>query len=204
MKQEQQNKELLTINSLPLTVNSQKSSSQRGFTLVELMVVAFIMVILSTISVANFRQGEKRKRTAIAADMVVNAIRTAQNFTLTGKNTNNANPACRVPEYYLVTFNYTNTFSVAGYNNCDTVDVVETYSIPANSRIKASGLVLGSTPAVTNMSIMFLAPFAIPKALTDGGTIYNTFTTATIAVESADGTVVKTVTVDGVAGRIGE
>lgn len=177
--------------------------SEQGFTLIEMVVVTAVIAIIAGISVANFRAGEKQKRAQIAVDTVINSIRNTQNFTLTGKNTTNANAGCRVPQYYYVIFGYSTTYSISAYNNCGTFDLIQTDLLPPNTHIKANGLVLDSVVATTNLSIVFYPPFGAMKAGIDSGA-YGTFTTATITVENTDGSVSKTATMDGVAGRIGE
>ena len=193
-----------------MTINYKLSSinSIKGFTLVELLIAIFIMTVIAGINIANFRATEKQKRVVIASDTVINAIRNAQNFTLAGKNTKNASPACRVPQYYYLSFNYSLTFAIVALNNntsiCGTtVDTIESYALPTNTRIRANGIKLNGVSATSNMSLFFTPPFASLTAGIDSGGI-GTFTTATITVESTDGSVSKTVTVDGVAGRIGE
>lgn len=175
--------------------------SASGFTLIELLVVLFITTMIAGISVANFRAAEKQKRAVIAVDTVIGAIRNAQNYTLTGKNTNNASAACRVPLYYQITFAYTGAITLYGHNICGTDDLIETYSLPVNTRIKPAGMVLGGSTAVTSLSIVFTAPFGEMTAGKDGGA-NSTFATATITVETTDSTATKTATIDGVAGRI--
>src|SRR3989338_2736136 len=87
-----------------ITNNYRLTTSQKGFTLIELLVVIFITTIISTISIANFRAGEKQKRTKIASDTITNALRNAQNLTLTSKQI--ANTPCglgKAPQAYLLT-----------------------------------------------------------------------------------------------------
>lgn len=191
-------------NTKPLTVNGYSLSSKSGFTLIELLVVMFIMVTLSTISVANFRQGEKRKRVAIAADTITNSFRTAQNSVLTGKKTNNADPSCRQAVAYFLSMDYpVNSYSLWAFNNCSTYDMLETYSLPPNTRVRANGFTINGTPGGVSLNIIFYAPFGRITGSLDNNPYIN-FATATITVESMDGSVSKTVTIDGVAGRIGE
>ncbi|MEJ0021796.1 MAG: type II secretion system protein [Candidatus Doudnabacteria bacterium] len=184
-----------------------------GFTLIELMVVLFITTMIAGISVANFRAAEKQKQAVIAGDTVVNAIRNAQNFTLTGKNTNNTDATCRVPQYYYITFNYSGAIVLSAVHNnnsagtCSSApDTIETYPLPINTRIKASGLVLDGAIASSSISFMFMPPFGVLTAGKDIGTINATttaaFTTATISVETLEGSASKTVTIDGIAGKI--
>jgi type II secretory pathway pseudopilin PulG len=174
-----------------------------GFTLIEVGIVVFMTALITTITIAGFRNGQKQKLAGLASDTVINAIRNAQNFSLTGKNTNNSNATCRVPQYYFITFSYSSDPVLSAFNNCNTVDQIETYPMPANTRVKASGLVLDSNVAATNLIIAFYPPFATMKATRDNGT-YGIFATANITVENSEGTVNKTIRVDGVSGRIGE
>jgi hypothetical protein len=72
--------------------------------------------------------------------------------------------------------------------------------------MQSNGYRLDSSP-VSSLQIKFTPPFArISATIGNSANVgtFNTFTTATITVESTDGEVSKTVTVDGVSGRIGE
>ena len=178
--------------------------SHLGFTLIELLVVVFITVTISTISIANFRQGEKRKQVAIAADIVTNSLRNAQNFSLSGKKTNNANPACRTPVNYFVTWTYPgDNFPLYAFSNCSSNDFVENYFLPANTKIRANGFSLNGVSGSINLTLVFDPPFGRMTASMDNAA-YVSFTTASLTIESLDGSVARTVTIDGVAGRIGE
>jgi prepilin-type N-terminal cleavage/methylation domain-containing protein len=180
-------------------------TSRLGFTLIELLVVIFITVLIATISIANFRQGERSRQAALASDSVINTLRQAQAYALSGKSTTNADPTCRVPQYYYVAFTYSNTLGLFGKNvKCNTSDLMELISLPQNIRIKASGLTVDAVVAATNLSVAFYPPYSLVKASTDGGTTFASFTTVNVTVETADGQLNRTVKVDGVAGRIGE
>ncbi|OGE80635.1 MAG: hypothetical protein A2660_00810 [Candidatus Doudnabacteria bacterium RIFCSPHIGHO2_01_FULL_45_18] len=181
---------------------------QRGFTLIELLVVVFLITLISGISIANFRSGEKRRAVALASDTVISAIRTAQNYALTGKKTNNANGACRSAEFYWIEFAYATptAMTLSAENTCGSVDLIETYILPARSQIRAGGLSLNGSAAITDLSIIFYPPFGTLEAMVDdtGSTSPVSFTTATIIVETSEGDISKSITIDGVAGRIGE
>ncbi len=186
----------------------KNSNFQTGFTLIEMLVVIFIVAMIGTASIVNFRQGEKQKQVVIAFDTVSNALRVAQNYSLSGRGTNNANPACRTPQYYYVTITYTTTVTISALNNnvagCgSTPDVMDTYNLPPNTRIRASGLVFNGVPASTSMVVAFYPPFGAIKASRDGGAL-SIFTTATATVESVNSTISKVLTVSGVSGKIGE
>jgi prepilin-type N-terminal cleavage/methylation domain-containing protein len=182
-----------------------RATSSLGFTLVELLVVIFIMVTISSISVANFRQGEKRKRAVIAADTIVAALRTGQNYALSGKQTNNSDPACRTAQYYYVRVNYIGGVTLRAVNNCGGQELIESFDLPSGMQFKANGLVLdGASVATVRLQIYFLAPFGNVMAGIDTVSDMAAFNTAAITIETTDGTINRTIIVDGVVGRIGE
>ncbi len=184
------------------------SNSQRGFTLIEVIVVVFIVALISAASIANFKQGDRQKQTVIAFDTITNALRVAQNYTLAGRSTNHPTASCRTPQYYSVNFTYTTTLTITALNNntagCGTTaNVIETFRLPPNTRIRANGMLLNGIAATTNLVIRFYPPFAAVQASKDNAA-FGTFTTARITVETTDGSVSKVLTIDGVSGRIGE
>ena len=183
-----------------------KQNTKPGFTLIELLVVTFVIATIASVSVANFRAGQRQKQVSIGVDTITNAFRNAQNFALNGKKTNNSNSACRTPQFgYSVHFTYAGVFTLNGLNNCSTTDAIESYTLPAGTRvtpgngIKINGIVTSDA----SFDLVFVPPFGQMKV---SGNVTSTtgFTTLTISVELTDGTSVRTVTIDGVAGRIGQ
>lgn len=193
--------------------NSRLRVSNFGFSLIELVVIVFIIAVISSISIADFRKGEKRKQTALAADIVINAIRSAQNYTLSGRNIHRQidpqpNSSCLVPQYYSVTISYSGQILLQALNNntasCGaSPDTVETYSLPTNVKVDSGGLTLDGTTATSDMTIQFTPPFGVMKAGRDGAAAA-AFNSAAITVLLTDGSSPHTIIVDGVSGRIGE
>src|SRR5438105_3633871 len=152
-----------------------------GFTLIELIVVISIMAILTLITVANFRQGEKQKRVGLASDTVISSLRDAQTYALAGKNTNNSNPACTIPQYYRVDFYYSidSTIYVYARNACSSTDSIEVNQLPQSTRIKAGGLSVNGTPiASTTLFLSFSIPYGNLTISTDNAATFSTFTQA--------------------------
>ena len=186
-----------------------------GFTVIELLVAISIMAILSTVSIANFRRGEQSRGVGVAFDTINNAVRNAQNFALTSRVI--ANSSCKIlgvddhaPKSYLVVFPVNQTITLYGIDKCSTSNSIESYTLPKNIRIQANGYKLntgsGLTP-VSTLQIMFTPPFGKIFASSDSSVnegTFNSFVSATITAETSDGTLPKTVTVDGLSGRIGE
>ncbi len=179
---------------------------QKGFTLIEMLVVIAMIGIISTISVANYRKGEKSRRAGIAQDSVLTALTTAQGLALSGKKTNNANASCRIPKLYFVDFVLNqNTATIKVLNNCDTIDSVDTLKIPDGTTV--SQLSMNGANANTNMAIGFDLPFVKVFGLKDVTTPvlanFATYTNpATVTIVTSDGSISKIVTVDPVSGRI--
>jgi type II secretory pathway pseudopilin PulG len=186
-----------------------------GFTLLELTISIFIMVLVSTISIANFRRGERSRATAAAFDTVVNAVRNAQNFTLTSRVI--ANSTCVIggaadhaPQSYLMVFSSTFTLSLYGVDKCSRTNLIESYPLPPNTKIMTNGYKLntgaGLNP-VTELQIKYTPPFAknsVSTSTTLNGGAFTSYSQATITVGYKDASISKIVTVDGLSGRVGE
>ena len=185
-----------------LKIRSIKNFSS-GFTLVEMLVVTAIMVTITTISVIQFRAGENQRRVHLAADTITNSIRTAQNLALSGKKTANADPNCRIPRSYYLRIDYSGTYRLFAENNCGGTDTIETYTLPPRTRIQPTGLKINDVSATGYLTVAFYPPFGALKGSRDVG-VLSSFTSETITVQPSDGSFSRTVTVDGVSGKIGE
>ena len=186
----------------------QTTHNKRGFTLVEMLIVIVITGIIATVSIANYRQGERQKKVAIAADTVVNSIRNAQNFALTSRQILGSTCAQgKAPASYLIYFSVTSQMELYGIDKCNNFNLIENYTYPPGTRVSNGGY-LADDVVVSALQFKFTPPFAKLTLSTNSsganaGT-FSSFTTAQILVQSTDGQINKAVTVDGVAGRIGE
>jgi len=177
-----------------------------GFTLIEMLVVVAIVGTIATLSIANFRIGEKQKRSVTASDVVTSALRFTQNNTLTSKQiTGSSCVQGKTPQAYVLTFFGSATVaSMYAIDKCGTANLIETYPLPPGTAISNYKI---DNVTVANLQVEFTAPFAgvtaSSNAVVNTGP-FNSFTTATVTVGLTDGTLPRIVTVDGVAGRIGE
>jgi len=175
--------------------------SNKGFTLIELLTVMLITAMIATMTLANYRHGEKSRRVAIASDGIVSALTQAQNYVLAGKSTTNADVNCRVPKSYFITFTYNPVYSIRALNNCAGTDTIQSFTLPDNTRIKVNGLILDAGIVNNSLKIIFTSPFGQIKANKDNGSDIS-FIASFITIESTDGSISKTITVDGIAGKI--
>jgi prepilin-type N-terminal cleavage/methylation domain-containing protein len=184
----------------------------RGFTIIELIVAIVVLVVLTSLSLANFRNGEKQKQVGFAADTVVNAVRNAQNFALTSRQISKSNCTIgsltdKAPASYLVVFSVGTPVTLYGIDKCAGIHTIESYKLPDKTKYRQNGWAINGNP-VKIIQLKYTPPFATPTYTNslDGvntGT-FQSYSSSTIVVESDDGTVFRTVTVDGISGQIGE
>jgi len=70
---------------------SLSNKSESGFTLVELLVIIFIIGIITAVVVVNFRAGDKRKALQMGVEEVNSLIRDAQSRSLSGQTDKEGN-----------------------------------------------------------------------------------------------------------------
>ncbi len=182
--------------------------SSKGFSLIEMLIVVAFIAIISALSIANYRQGERSRRTAIAADTATNALRNAQNFALTSRQILDSNCVLgKAPQAYLVFFTEDEEIELYGVDKCDEAILIEDYSYPLNVRVQNNGYKVNAVSAQA-LQFRFTTPFAQATVSTDETSVNNgpfsDFTSADITIESTSADFPRTVTVDGVSGRIGE
>ncbi len=78
----------------------EQTNNQKGFTLVELMVVVAIMALMSAVLIADFNRNRTVRSIMIAKNETATNIRKAQGYLLSSKNIAGNIPA----KFYIVTF----------------------------------------------------------------------------------------------------
>lgn len=181
--------------------------TQKGFTLVEMVVAIGIMAILATVSIASFSRGNKSKKVQLAADSLESAIRTAQDLSLNPKSVATISCADKVPSEYHLLFDSSSSKAVLGVvDKCGNPPlVIANYEILDGVQIRsANGLKIDSNSAGGSggtIEIEFLPPFGNTKASLNGGS-YASFGQATIILESTDSSVSRNIIIDGISGRV--
>jgi prepilin-type N-terminal cleavage/methylation domain-containing protein len=198
-------KKFAGLQSTTLQQEKVQHKSGAGFTLIELIVVIFIIGMLSTVMMANFRAGEKQKRVQLGADQTLSAMRTLQNVVLSGKQIGSC-PA--TPNYYASV-----AYSSSSVNLYCSGIVFQTIKMPSDVRIKASSISIVtslSTNTAANGALIFIAaPFASMKACPSqsGDTCLSgigseaAFQTISFIIESLDQKFSRTITINGISGR---
>lgn len=188
--------------------------NQKGFSLIEIVIVLFIIGVLSAVLVVSFRTGEKQRSVNASADIIINAVRNAQNYTLASKSidttcvhngANDKSPA----SYRAVLDAGTNSVKLTAEDKCGNIYEIETYRLPERARIKGNGTsvtISGSTTNYEAVQVKFTTPFAVTTVATSTFITapFVSYQTVGVVVESSDSSVSKTITVDGISGRIGE
>lgn len=196
------------------------TKKQPGFTLIELMIVVFVMALVAGALIVNFRQGEQQRRVSLMRDTVISAFRTAQNYTLSGRQ---IPPPAQAPHVrgnarcvndnaalsYWVEFTASNDFDVMAEDRCGAVMLVQRFKGIAQTRfLTANPFALTTGTGTTNsttIAIRFTPPFGVMSSTAAVGPLpasFNSFISATITLEHQDGVRQRTITVDGISGRI--
>lgn len=183
-----------------------EKSKSFGFTLIELVVAIAITAMLTVVTLAAFRQGNKSRAVQLGGDLVLSAIRTAQNDSLNPQVLASATCADKTATEYHVHFdlNTPTRLAVLAYDQCgDPAVTVQSVTLPASVQLKSQSLQLNGVPVGNggNLDVKFIPPFGRITASVNGGN-YGSFDLANVAVESTDGLVFHNIILSGVSGRI--
>lgn len=151
----------------------------KGFSLIELMVVISIMAVILTVSLANLAGQRVPRDSKIAQSELVTNLRKLQSYMISGRNLPGSTQA---PAYYVMKLDlsnpnqYVNQIIYKDTNGVYHLRDLETIKIPPTIRL--SGLAVNGT-GITNGCLLvgFRAPFA--KVIFNDGCVFNSFDTAT-------------------------
>jgi prepilin-type N-terminal cleavage/methylation domain-containing protein len=195
----------------------RKIDSQRGFSMIELIIVIFIMGILSTALVMNFRAGDRQRRVNLMRDVIISSLRTAQNSALSGKQIPpgatfvRGNSRClndNAALSYWVEFTTSNNIDLMAEDRCGAIMRVQRFDGVPQTRFLTSNpfsLTTSGTTSSTTIAIRFTPPFGVITATTTSTPLpgaFNAFVSSNLSVEYQDGQRTRTIVVDGISGRI--
>ena len=183
----------------------KQTKKQKGFTLLEMIIAMAIMAVLSTMVLLSFRNIDRTRRVQLATDATVSAFRQMQSFALSGKDI--AASTCVVSgvahkeaAYYYVSLSTSGTNDVAtiyGRDKCNTNYSLQSYKLPKST--KFSTITIDAT-GVTSLTLYADPPFAVLTR--DNSGIKASFASIQIVVSTSDSFATRTVTVDGISGRV--
>lgn len=194
--------------------------SESGFTLIELLTTIFIMVMITSIALIDYRAAEKRKSVRLAGDVVITAIRNVQTYTLSGRQIsstsvksfdNTSQPNCpsgsrTSAEYRIIFTELTSDYYVYGTDVCGDIWRVEQGVLPKNTKFTANGLIV-DTNARPDLQLKFVPPFAkitYNQTATLSALTYLDFRNANITVGYIDDSITMPIEVDAISGKIGD
>lgn len=152
-----------------IEIDGKGTRNGAGFTLIEIMVTIFIIAMVSSIMVVNWRKNEKRYQLQMAVQGIIQNIRKAQDMALTGKKIGSED----VPPSYGVYFdkqdadNYIIFGDKNGNNTYQPADDISIDNISIESGVEIS------LPMGPNLNITFSLPdgFTIIKPSAVSATI---------------------------------
>lgn len=126
-----------------------------GFTLFEVLVSTAVIILISTLLIANLNKGEKQYQVQLVAQEIVQNIRRVQDMALTSFNPQGEN----VPDYYGIYFdkNETNSYIIFGDkngNNTYQSSDIEIEIVSIDSSVEIDSLSSGNK----DLNITFLVP----------------------------------------------
>jgi len=168
--------------------NIQKNylGQQAGFTLTELLVTMFIIALLSTMLLANYRGGQKRYALSQATQQLVSNSRKAQNMAMSGVDIETEQYygygiyAEKDDDFYII---YADENGNSSYQSSDAT--IETVNLPNQINIKTT------SPLANKVDIFFEPPEPTTYINADDGAGIS----GTITLELEDTSLTKTVTI---------
>jgi len=160
------NLQLTTYPPSPRLRRASNLRPQAGFTIIELLVVIFMMSIIATLFVANYAGTRGPRNLRIAQNQLISNLRKVQSYTLSARNSPNGLPA----RFYVVKFSTLSpesyTIQVIDNSTPSSIIDTETVSLPQGITLAVSSPLLveqpiGQTPSSSScVQVGFLLPFS--------------------------------------------
>lgn len=139
---------------------------QQGFTIMELLVVIFMMAIIASLFVANYAGTRGPRNLRIAQNQLISNLRKYQSYTLSSRNAPTGNPA----RFYVIRFSNADltTYTVQVIDNTTPATIVntETFTLPSGITFSASAPFVVQQPIGSSnvnascVQVGFLLPFS--------------------------------------------
>lgn len=126
-----------------------------GFTLFEVLVTMAVIVLLSSLLIANLNKGEKQYQIQLAAQEIVQNLRRAQDMALTSFKPQGEN----VPDYYGIFFDKDDLSSYLVFGDKDGNGTYQSSDIEIETVSIEFGIEINSLSSGNkNLQIIFLVP----------------------------------------------
>lgn len=135
-------------------MNRNQNKLEKGFTVTELLVVFFIMVMISSIVIINWNKQTPNRNLTLAQNEMITNIRKIQGYAVSSRNIN----AVQSAKYYIMSFvQGSNQYLVYGIDSSGVVTgVLETMTLPQGVNISSVELVNQNSGAVITYDCAYL------------------------------------------------
>jgi len=176
---------------------------QKGFTLIELMVSVAIILILTSVVIAQFGPLSKSRNLKHSRDNMISDIRKVQSFSLSAKNVSGTTPSSAYG--IILDTASANTYRLIAEDNANPVNrtTLETIKLPENTYIKTISVKKsdGTIINTNSLTIFFKVPYG--RVLSSYGTIVKEANDIlTVVLSAPDDSVSGTVVINGITGLI--
>ncbi|MBI4050721.1 MAG: prepilin-type N-terminal cleavage/methylation domain-containing protein [Candidatus Doudnabacteria bacterium] len=167
------------------------SNSQKGFTLIELVVMSLITALLAAVVTVNFRSIRHQQELQRGVNETISKIREVQNYVLTGQIRAGGEPA----QAYVINFNTLATAYTVSYITPGATTTLEVVNLPVKTEIKQ--VYVNGSPR-TSADVRFESPFG---QITVGGAGNQV---VLLDINHKILNFIRTIRIDGISGRIGQ
>ena len=183
--------------------------NQKGFTIIELITVIFMMAILLSVFLASYSANSGKRNLTLAQSNLLSDLRKAQGFALSSRNYSGSTPASQWAVYFDTTNNQ--IYKIRTYDNTLSQNVSDytTINLPSNIYIKTISVkkTSGTSYCAQTLSVLFTVPYGRVNQTYNGGGSCATAATnseandvTTITLSTTDNASTNTIIINGIAG----